>query len=40
LGFLRFSVYGHEYRLSIKHLEGLLGFPVERELSPSMTEKS
>ncbi|KAG7529621.1 hypothetical protein ISN44_Un131g000090 [Arabidopsis suecica] len=27
LGFLRFSVYGHEYRLSIKRLEGLFGFP-------------
>jgi len=27
LGFLRFSVNGHEYRLSIKRLEGLFGFP-------------
>ena len=27
LGFLRFSVHGHEYRLSIKRLEGLFGFP-------------
>jgi len=27
LGFLRFSVYGHEYRLSIKRLEGSFGFP-------------
>jgi len=26
LGFLIFSVYGHEYRLSIKRLEGLFGF--------------
>jgi len=26
-GFLRFSVYRHEYRLSIKRLEGLFGFP-------------
>jgi len=40
LGFLRFSVYGQDYMMSIKRLEGLFGFPVEREPSPSMTEMS
>jgi len=27
LGFLRFSVYGQDYMLSITRLEGLFGFP-------------
>ena len=34
LGFLRFSVYGHEYRLSIKRLEWLFGFPSGTRSKP------
>jgi len=34
LGFLRFFVYGHGYRLSIKRLEGLFGFPSGTRTKP------
>jgi len=38
--FLQFYVYGQGYMLSIKRMEGLFSFPVERVLSPSLTDKS
>jgi len=40
LEFLTFLVNEQRYQLSIKSLEGLFGFPVERELNPSSRGKS
>jgi len=39
LGFLRFSVYGHEYRLSIKRLEGLFGIPSGTGTKPKYNKE-